>query len=284
MQLQVTAEDARLGEAEVANFLQDSLGPEKSPFNWLFAAPTAVTARVGDELAGVGVVRSGDLHPVRSWAAVAVAPAFRRKGVGTALHHALVEFSSKPLKTKLQPAAAPARAFAVALGLEVLVRSHVVLVDPGRHLASLRERCAEVDIKAADPTAPNFRRAVAGLYRRIHAWDPPAKDADVAVANDFCTDNVAFAVTARQHREIIGVGLAHHSDRGPHLEAAMIGTVAPDEPGAPITAALLAAVLESGAPVEVEVDEGEGAHDELLSTVRHVSPLPPDPLLIVATA
>ena len=274
---------ANLAGGELAQLLQSLEKADKSPFAWLLRTPPAATARVDGLLAGVGVLRTDDLHPKRTWAAIAVSPNVRRSGLGTAVYDALVELSPKPLKAKLRPSATAGRAFADALGLNVLVRSHVVRLDAARHVAQLTEGGGATAVEEVDSAHPDFRAAVAALYRRIHAWDPPATGADAGVGKDLCTDDVAFALAVRQGGKIIGVGLAHRSDGGSQLEAAMVGTVSPDDAGAPVTNALLAAVLRNAGELDVEVDEGAGAHDELLEIVRHLSPLPPEPTLIVGS-
>lgn len=272
-----------LAEGELPNFLRSLEEADKLPFEWLLSAPPAVTARVGDELAGVGVLRPDGLHPKRSWAAALVGPAFRRQGVGTALHHALVDFSSRPLKTRLPPSATDGQAFADALGLALLVRSHLIRLDAATHLVPVPDGRADFEIAAADPADPEFRAGLAALYRRIHEWDPPTPGADAEIANLLCAE-VAFALAARRKGQLIGVALAHRTDRSDQVEAAMIGTVSPDEPGGSATTALLTAVLKTAGTVEVEVDEGQGAHRELSDIVRRLSPLPLDPTLILATA
>lgn len=77
---------------------------------------------------------------------------------------------------------------------------------------------------------------------------------------------------ALRDEAIVGVALAHEAnERGTAVEAAMVGSIEADLPGAPITAALLASLLERGHDLEVEADEGERAHPELLHVLRQIA-------------
>ena len=271
--------------SDVAQLLQALSPDEIAPYAWLVKLPPTLAAHRGDELAGIAVSSTYELHPERAWSTVLVAPAFRRQKIGTRLHRALVEANPTPLKAKVASTASGARAFAESLGLRPLVKSHLLDMPLSTSLADRLPAPDSFDLRRVQlPPDVEFRSAVAQLYRRIHAWDLPGPEADARIAELLCAD-IAFAFEAHHHGKVIGVALAHPSARAGFVEAAMIGTVTPDDRGAPTTAALLAAVLREGHRVELEVDEGPGAHDDLLQVARRLVPSPwPAPTLIVSTA
>jgi len=273
---------ADLAAGELSAFLARLPEPDISPHVWLLTEAPALIARVDDELAGIGVVRKHGLHPGRAWASVLVAPETRRRAIGSTLLGALIDASATPLKSRLGPGATAGRAFAEALRLRVLVKSHLVELDAAKHRVAPSPAPADFEIGTVEAVEPAFRSAVAALYRRIHAWDPPGSSADREIADRLLTD-VAFALAARRAGSIIGVGVAHHGE-APRLEAAMIGTVERDESCTPVTRTLLAELLEQSGALEVEVDEGKGAHDELFGVVTEIAPRPwGEPTLIVST-
>lgn len=259
---------------ELSEFLRSFPAAELGCYEWLTADPAANVAVAEGAVVGAAVLSLEGIHLRRSWAAVLVGPAWRRRGVGTALYAELLSRSPVPLRAKVPVTDGAARSFCDAVGTATLVRSHLVLVPASSVLVDVRLPPGLQLEPIRVPPEPDVLGAVVALYERVHGWDPPAPGSGAAIASAFAGD-VCFGTAAVRDGAIVGIAVAHADAgsvpaEGSVVEAAMVGSLEPDAPGAPITTALLGALLDRGFDVEVEVDEGLGGHDELLDVLRRI--------------
>ncbi|HEX7168697.1 MAG TPA: GNAT family N-acetyltransferase [Acidimicrobiales bacterium] len=166
-----------------AGFLASFPAHQLAPYEWLTGEDAIAIAVSDGAVVGAAFAHAGHLHPARAWAAVLVDPSSRRRGIGTALHHALLDRTTRPLRAKVDPTNTAAVAFAHSLRLTTLVASHVVRVPAETRVPTMElpagVRAEEIPLPPPDDVC----RAAVSLYERIHAWDPVAPGSGDSLAD-----------------------------------------------------------------------------------------------------
>jgi hypothetical protein len=225
---------------------------------WIWEADEMV---VGDGAAAA--VRHSPLHPRRTWVAVAAAPDCPPNLLVMVVSEARRR-ANGPLK--LRAWNGPQLDSLLAAGAMPLIDSHTVEIDGDRPAtASWRDATAMGDVVQRSALDQAALGAAWALYRRIHAWDPVAPGAPAP--EGWCDDVIVSVTVDDATGRPVGVGLAHQGDPP---EAAIVGTVLAGFHEAPMTASLLASLLRRCGRLEIEADDGPGAHTALISTLRQI--------------
>jgi len=256
--------------AAVANLVGRASREQRHLNEWMIAQGHVVVAVWNDDIVGVGASATNSVHPARVTRAVLVAEEHRRSGIGSGLLARVRDLDNLPSRVRVPAEDAATVAFFRRHGLATLVASRLIVVDPRRHsVARWAENVSPIAglelTPVVVPLADEVVSSVVALYERTHRWDPPAP-LSLADARRYLTDDVCFGVTAMHGGDVRGVALAHHADVH---EVAFAGGVAEGD-------ALLSQVLvawlcaHAEGALEFEVDEGEGASDDLMGALRAV--------------
>jgi len=160
--VQVRLRQVQPGDA-IAVGLLAQLGDDLGQFagELLRAGDSVRVAVVDDEVVGAAKAWGSAWHPAWNWAHVAVSPAHRRQGVGSALLKDLQ--SAGPVKTKVRMESGSAQ-FVAAAGWQVIQASANYVLAGQPTGAVDAEPCTQPRDCIAD--------AYLTFYRRAHRWDP----------------------------------------------------------------------------------------------------------------
>jgi GNAT superfamily N-acetyltransferase len=220
----------------------------------------SLVAEVKDEVVAAGTIFHGTRHPSRSWSTIAVAPRFRRQGIGTALLGELRSLAERPLCGRGLFAEAPAMAFLRRHGFGLLNRSWEGRFDP----AAVVARQPEPGLgrpPSRDEAAAFFER----WYQETHRWDPPAPWPLERAREFFCGDDLipGSLVGVRADDRLIAAGSLIRPpayDPGDELYLVWVGTLGrDDEAAADVVAACVRFALDAGKALRFEVDESNAA-------------------------
>ncbi len=140
-----------------------------------------------DGVVGAGTARHGQRHPARYWLVLNVAPAARRRGIGSRLFTALAALTChdpRPFRVQARPSDTPTMQFLQQHGFQPLARTWEGTIDPQDaevqcRLTDLargaeRFRLSRPRGEALDASRVELARFYAAWYQAIHAWDPPS--------------------------------------------------------------------------------------------------------------
>ncbi len=127
-----------------------------------------------------GTIYESSLHPERNWIYVEVAREHRRQGIGTELTRRLraeaAASSSQEVKTRFTFAAGtsadanPAEAFTMAMGLNPIMRSRLVVVEPEALPLPVFDDNG-LTLEEIATGSVELTRVVADYYNATHDWD-----------------------------------------------------------------------------------------------------------------
>jgi GNAT superfamily N-acetyltransferase len=234
---------------ELTRQIRDRHGADVAGPHWR----RTIVAETDGRPVAVATVFASRWHPERLWVGVEVAPAHRRRGVGTALLQAAKDASrhaGRPLRGKVF-AGSPGALFAEAHGFRVLQRSRTFSLGPPLRVASELGFLVET---AATPDA--VASAFLEFYARTHTWDPPGEIGAADVRQSHVDDAVATLLVREADASVVAVGCLYDEAEGLVLS----GGATHDHPRAgPATGVLLeasAACAEArGQDLLVEVDD-----------------------------
>jgi hypothetical protein len=215
---------------------------------------------------GVATVFASRWHPQRLWVGVEVAPADRRRGVGTALLLASKDTArsvGRPLRAKVF-ADSPGALFAEALGFRVLQRSRTFRLSPPGPVAAETPGLLVDTGAAPDVVASAFLQ----FYVRTHTWDPPG-DIDVAdVRHSHVDDAVATVLVREPDDSVLAVGCLYDETDGLLLS----GGATRDDPRAGSAAGALleaSAALAENLGRDLLVEADDAAYELVDELVAH---------------
>ena len=141
-----------------------------------------LVAEVDGEVVGAGTIYHGAFHPLRTQVSIDVAPAHRRRRIGTALLEELRSLADRPLRSRGLFDVEGGVPFLRRHGFDLLMRHWEGRFDPAEVLTKLPTR--PVETPGIDEAAEFFAR----WYERVHSWDPPAPIALETARSMFCGD------------------------------------------------------------------------------------------------
>lgn len=245
---------------DLVKSLTSAVAPSQSDLDaWIWDEDEILVTRG----AAVGLARR-TLHPGRVWLAIARSDD-AKPGEIAELIAAARRQAGKPLKLRTSDLGLVA--LLEATGARRVIASHLVSIDAARSgtkrwLADVVRPVALTERNIDDPVLCD---AVWKLYGRIHGWDPVASDA--VLPGSLCADVAIAATLDGPTGDPFAVVCAHH---GSPLEAAFVGTLDDRADEAATTAGLLAWLLDRCGRLDVEADDGDGAHPTLVSVLRSI--------------
>jgi len=235
-------------------------------------------AEVGGQVVGAGTARHGQRHPERYWLILNVAPAWRRRGIGSRLFTelaGLTQHDPRPFRVQARPSDTPTMQFLRQRGFHPLIRTWEGTIDPQdggvqRRLTDLARGAERFRLKrprgeALNASRVELARFYAAWYQATHAWDPPAPWPDDQAVEHFCgADLIADSVVCvYRDGQLVGAGSLIAPPFNPQpdeLYLAQVGTLGLEGNAArALTAALVADLVACAARKEkiicFEVDD-----------------------------
>ena len=223
-----------------------------------------LVAEVDGEVVGVGSLVESDLHPRMLWAAINVAPAHQRCGVGTALYEALeILGDGRPWMVRLTLRDKAGTSFLNKRGYynpRDRVRSIMGVLDPTkdavkRWLEGLPRdvpgySLLPLDDPANPATLEDVARVQAKVYRQYHAWNPPVEEPLSAALSHYCGPSVLAGshLCVLEGERLIGAANLFSHRLGAESEEAYlahVGVAGVDHPRSKdLTAALIRRTVE----------------------------------------
>lgn len=240
-------------------------------------------AEADGQVVGAGTGRHGQRHPARYWLVLTVAPAWRRRGIGSRLFTELAiltRHDPRPFRVQARPSDTPTMQFLQQRGFNPLVRTWEGSIDPqdgevqGR-LTDLargaeRFRLTRPRGEALDASRVELARFYAAWYQAIHTWDPPAPWPDDQAVGHFCGADLIpdSVVCAYRDGQLVGAAsliAPPFNPQSDELHLVQVGTLGLEGDDArALTAALVADLVSCAARKEkiirFEVDD---AHVDL---------------------
>jgi GNAT superfamily N-acetyltransferase len=235
--------DASYGDdPRVRGFMRGSHGePREHPRR------RSVVAELDGTVVGAGTIFHGTDHPAHSRADVVVAPAVRRRGIGSALLDALRAQASRPLIARVHCDREGAIPFAQASGLELVNRSWEGTLD-----VDLLDLPARVD---EPPSLEEAAAFFARWYDETHQWSPPAPKSHEEALALFCGETMVEGSLVGVRRGGALVGAATVSRLEGHLRVVWCGGEGVDR----LLGACVAFASGKGEPLQFEVDEANAS-------------------------
>ena len=154
----------------------------------------------------------------------------------------------------------------IASGAQPLITSYLVTVDSGDPaVARWRSGLTAGATTERDVEDPVVAAAAWCLYQRTHAWDPVAPATGPPAG--WLDDVVAAATIDGAGGLPVAVVCAH---QGHPAQAAHVGAVEAAADEAEFTSRLVAWLLGRCGRVEIEADDGIGAHPVLVAVLRSI--------------
>lgn len=237
---------------------------------------------------GAGTARHGQKHPARYWLVLNVAPAARRRGIGSRLFTALAALTChdpRPFRVQARPSDTPTMKFLQQRGFQPLARTWEGTIDPqdGEAQSRLtdlargaeRFRLSRPRGEALDASRVELARFYAAWYQAIHAWDPPSPWLDDQAVEHFCgADLIANSVIcAYRDGRLVGAGSLITPPFNPlpdELYLVQVGTLGLEGDDtraltAALVADLIACAAREGKLIRFEVDD---AHVDLWRVIE----------------
>jgi GNAT superfamily N-acetyltransferase len=226
---------------------------------------SSLVAELDGVVVGAGTISHGQRHPRRSWLAIDVAPAERRRGIGSVLLDELRRSTERPLCARARFADEASIGFLRRHRFGLLERSWGGRFDP----AAIVGRLPELKIgrpPTLDEAAAFFER----WYSETHQFDPPTPWPLQRAREFFCGDDLIpdSLVCVRDDGSLIAAGSLIRTpgyDSGDELYFVWAGTLGIDQRAATdVVAACARFALEAGKAVRFEVNEAnEGVRTAL---------------------
>lgn len=239
------------------------------------------------EVTAVGTLLAGARHPTRIFVVIAVAPAYRRRGIGSALLAELRRLSDgRPLLARVREDDPIGLGFADAHGFDVVMRSRVGVVDPADRRVEAWVAANSALVVDRDLSRKELAVAHEAAYRAEHeSWSPVPRRPLAESLRLFCGDSWLreTAVAVRSESRIRAVAALHGPPLAPsENELFLIAGSASHDAAAlrTVVAAELDLARSSGAVLSIEADEANAA----LSVTLAELPATLEPtLLLVST-
>lgn len=214
-----------------------------------------LVAELDGEVVGAGTIYHGAFHPLRTQLSLDVAPAHRRRGIGTALLRELRELADRPLRTRGLFTIEGGVPFLRHHGFEELAQHFEGRFDPGDVLAKLPPPRLD-DTPSRDEAAEFFAR----WYEQAHHWDPPAPIPLDTARGMFCGDAAlpgSLVGVRREGRLFAAANLIRPPgyDPGDEVYLVWVGATGDDAKAAlQVVAACIRFAHDAGKQVRFELD------------------------------
>jgi GNAT superfamily N-acetyltransferase len=208
---------------------------------------------------GVGTILESLRHPQHTWFGLEVPPAFRRRGIGTAILAELRRATERPLATRGLFAEQGAIGFLRHHRFGLLNRCWAGRFDPG----PVVERLPEIHLDeppTLDEAAEFFER----VYQATHGWSPPKPWSLERARNLFCGENLVkeSLVGVREDDRLVGAACLTQPlgyDPGDELYLVWIGTIGADDAALSLAAACFRFAHQAKKMIGFEVDESNSS-------------------------
>jgi GNAT superfamily N-acetyltransferase len=239
-----------------------------------------------ETICGAGTVFESTFHPLRLYLVINVASEWQRRGVGSALFHALASLGDGRgwlVKATLRDTAGCG--FLSKHGFRPIMRSRMGLIDPRDHAtqAWLSNFPKDVDgfhfqrwQSADSKTLIDAARVHAAVYRRYHSYNPPIEVSDERALELYCGPTVFKDSHLFVYKEGVMVGAANLFREAAHQAAdeCYLVNVGANTAQAAITCDLTAALIRrsiewagaQGTNVRFEVDDAYIPHCEIFES------------------
>jgi GNAT superfamily N-acetyltransferase len=230
-----------------------------------------------------GTIYASSLHPDRNWIYVEVASEHRRQGIGTELMHRLraeaASSSSQEVKTRFTFAAGtgkdanPAEVFTMAMGLQPIMRSRLVVVEPEALPLPVFDDNG-LTLEEIATGSVELTRVVTDFYNATHEWDRSEMTlgrAQTMLLNDHTGAKGCIVLRDKpkdQDGRILTFAVSYEPSRVDAPADVLIGWD-PSLPDADIRENVrgLLAMLVHQYPVQIEVDDSMTALSELVDAL-----------------
>lgn len=216
---------------------------------------SSLVAEIDGVVVAVGTISEGQRHPRRSWISIDVAPAERRRGIGTVILDELRGLSERPLCARGGLADEGAVGFLRRHRFGLLDRSWDGRFDPATMIGRL-----------PDPTVgrePTLDEAAAFFERwhcAMHPFDPPTRWPLERAREVFCGDDLipGFLVGVWEERSLTAAANLIRTpgdDIGDELYLVWVGTLGDERHASSIVASCVRFAAEAGKAIRFEINE-----------------------------
>lgn len=246
--------DATYGDDRWVRSLHE--GTHGLPIDGPYFRRSSLVAELDGVVVAAATISHVHRHPSRGWLALAVAPAQRRRGIGSALVDELRNFTDRPLCTRARFEDEPAVAFLRGHGFGLLDRSWGGRFDPTALVDRLPPRTIGRP-PTLDEAAAFFERC----YCATHLFDPPTPWPLERAREVFCgRDLVAGSlVGVWEDGSLVAAASLTRTpgyDPGDELYLVWAGALGPDRHAASqVVAACVRFAHDAGKAIRFEVNE-----------------------------
>ena len=216
---------------------------------------SSLIAEIDGVVVAVGTISEGQRHPRRSWVGIDVAPAERRRGIGTTLLDELRRFSERPLCARGRLADQGAVGFLGRHRFGLIDCSWGGRFDP----ATVIERLPDPTI-GREPTLDEAAAFFERWYCAMHPFDPPTPWQLERAREVFCGDDLVPGSLMGVWDEgslIAAASLVRTPgyDAGDELYLVWAGTLGDERYASSIVASCVRFAVEAGKSIRFEVNE-----------------------------
>jgi GNAT superfamily N-acetyltransferase len=216
---------------------------------------SSLVAEIDGVVVAVGTISDGHRHPRRSWIGIDVAPAARRRGIGTALLDELRSLSERPLCARGRLADTAAVGFLGRHRFGLLDRSWGGRFDP----ATIIERLPDPAV-GREPTLDEAAAFFERWYGAMHPFDPPTpwpldRAREVFCGNDLIPGSLIGVWADRSLIAAASLIRPPGYDSGDELYLVWAGTLGDERHASSIVASCARFAAEAGKAIRFEVNE-----------------------------